>query len=82
MLNDIIRPHQTGFLKGRSIIDNIFLAFKTMEWAIESAQPMNYLHPKNACLDTLLILLGVLGYANNSYTLRIYGTQTIKIRNQ
>uniref|UniRef100_A0A7I4BLA2 Reverse transcriptase domain-containing protein n=1 Tax=Physcomitrium patens TaxID=3218 RepID=A0A7I4BLA2_PHYPA len=40
MLNDIIRPHQTGFLKGRSIIDNIFLAFKTMEWAIESAQPM------------------------------------------
>ena len=40
MLNDIIRPNQTRFIKGRSIIDNVFLAFETMDWAVESQQPM------------------------------------------
>jgi len=38
MLNTLIRPNQTGFIKGRSIIDNIFLAFESMEWALESSQ--------------------------------------------
>jgi hypothetical protein len=31
MLGQLIRPNQTGFLKGRSIIDNVFLAFEMMD---------------------------------------------------
>jgi len=33
-------PNQTRFLKGWSIIDNVFLAFEAMEWAMESEQPL------------------------------------------
>lgn len=40
MLKRIIRPNQTGFLKGRSILDNVFLALETMDWAVESQQNM------------------------------------------
>ncbi len=31
-----IRPTQTGFVHGRFILDNVFLAFEAMEWANES----------------------------------------------
>ena len=37
LLDELLKPHQIGFLKGRSIIDNIFLAFKSMEWVLESS---------------------------------------------
>jgi len=40
LLDIIIRPNQTGFIKERSIIDNVFLAFESMEWARESSQDM------------------------------------------
>jgi len=40
MLDYLIRPNQTYFIKGRSIIDSVFLAFESMKWAIESNQPM------------------------------------------
>jgi hypothetical protein len=39
-LTQLIRPNQTGFMKGRSIIDNVFLAIESMEWATETSQPM------------------------------------------
>nr|PNR45240.1 hypothetical protein PHYPA_015011 [Physcomitrium patens] len=35
-LDTLIWPNQTGFLKSRNIINNIFLAFKAMDWAEES----------------------------------------------
>lgn len=40
LLNTIIRSNQIGFFEGRSIIGNVFFAFESMEWAIESNQPM------------------------------------------
>jgi len=40
LLDSPIRPNQTSFIKRRSIIDNVFLAFESMEWTIESNQPM------------------------------------------
>jgi hypothetical protein len=39
-LMQLVRPNQTGFMKGRSIIDNVFLAIEAMEWATETNQPM------------------------------------------
>lgn len=38
MLPSLIRPSQTGFVPGRSILDNIFAAEEAMEWAVESKQ--------------------------------------------
>jgi hypothetical protein len=35
-LPSIVRPNQTGFVKGRSILDNTFLAQEALEWAVES----------------------------------------------
>jgi hypothetical protein len=40
MLEQIIRPNQTSFMKGHNIIDNVFLAFEMLDWAAESNQPM------------------------------------------
>ncbi len=37
-LPNIIRPGQTGFVEGRSILDNIFLAQEAHDWAEESNQ--------------------------------------------
>jgi hypothetical protein len=37
-LPNIIRPGQTGFVKGRSILDNTFLAQEAQDWAEESNQ--------------------------------------------
>lgn len=34
----IVRVEQTGFLKGRYILDNLMLAWETMEWAQQSGQ--------------------------------------------
>ncbi len=34
----MIRPNQTGFVAGRSILDNVFLVRESMEWAEESNQ--------------------------------------------
>jgi mannosylglycoprotein endo-beta-mannosidase len=36
----IIRPNQTGFVKGRSILDNVFMAQKALGWAEESEQDL------------------------------------------
>lgn len=38
MLPSIIRSSQTGFVPGRSILDNIFTAEESMEWAVETSQ--------------------------------------------
>jgi hypothetical protein len=35
-LTHIIRPNQTGFVEGRSILDNVFMAQEALEWAEES----------------------------------------------
>ncbi len=35
-LTHIIRPNQMGFVEGRSIIDNTFMAQEALEWAEES----------------------------------------------
>jgi hypothetical protein len=40
MLTQLVRANQTCFMKGRSIIDNVFLAIELMEWALETKQPM------------------------------------------
>jgi hypothetical protein len=36
----IIRPNQTDFVEGRSILDNVFIAQKPLEWAEESGQDL------------------------------------------
>jgi hypothetical protein len=36
----IIRPNQTGFVEGRSILDNVFMAQEALEWAKESEQDL------------------------------------------
>jgi hypothetical protein len=44
-LLEVIRPNQTGFVAGRSILDNVFLARESMEWAKESNQRIVLLMP-------------------------------------
>ncbi len=39
-LPSIIRPNQTGFVEGRSILDNTFLAQEAQDWAEESNQDL------------------------------------------
>jgi hypothetical protein len=39
-LSSIIRPNQTGFVEGRSILDNTFLAQEAQDWADESNQDL------------------------------------------
>jgi hypothetical protein len=39
-LTHIIRPNQTGFVEGRNIIDNTFLAQEALEWVEESEQDL------------------------------------------
>jgi hypothetical protein len=40
LLPNVIRPSQTGFVEGRSILDNTFLAQEAQEWAEESNQDL------------------------------------------
>ncbi len=35
-LPNIVRPNQTGFVEGKSIMDNVFMAQEALEWAEES----------------------------------------------
>lgn len=37
-VQSIARPEQTGFIKGRFILDNLMLAWETIEWAQQSGQ--------------------------------------------
>jgi mannosylglycoprotein endo-beta-mannosidase len=39
-LTHIIRPNQTGFVEGRSILDNVFMAQEVLGWAEESEQDL------------------------------------------
>jgi hypothetical protein len=39
-LSNIIRPGQTGFVEGRNILDNTFLAQEAQDWAEESNQDL------------------------------------------
>jgi hypothetical protein len=39
-LTHIIRPNQTGFVEGRSILDNVFMAQESLGWAEESGQDL------------------------------------------
>ncbi len=39
-LPNIIRPNQTEFVEGRSILDNVFMAQEALEWAEESDQDL------------------------------------------
>jgi len=39
-LPSIIRPSQTGFVEGMSILDNTFLAQEALDWAVESDQDL------------------------------------------
>jgi hypothetical protein len=40
LLPSVIRPNQTGFVEGRSILDNTFLAQEAQAWAEESNQDL------------------------------------------
>jgi exonuclease III len=40
LLPNVVRPNQTGFVEGRSILDNTFLAQEAQEWAKESNQDL------------------------------------------
>ncbi len=40
LLSNVIRPNQTGFVEGRNILDNTFLAQEAQEWAEESNQDL------------------------------------------
>jgi mannosylglycoprotein endo-beta-mannosidase len=39
-LPGVIRPNQTGFVEGRSILDNVFIAQDSLDWAVESDQEL------------------------------------------
>jgi hypothetical protein len=39
-LTHIIKPNQTGFVDGRSILDNVFMAQEALGWAEESEQDL------------------------------------------
>jgi hypothetical protein len=39
----VIRPNQTGFVMGRSILDNNFLALESLEWATKSRKDLVFL---------------------------------------
>ncbi len=39
-LNEIIRPNQTAFVEGQSILDNVFMAQEGLGWAEESNQDL------------------------------------------
>jgi mannosylglycoprotein endo-beta-mannosidase len=39
-LPTIVRPSQTGFVEGRSILDNTFLAQEALDWVVESDQDL------------------------------------------
>ncbi len=39
-LTEVIRPNQTGFVEGRSILDNVFMAQESLGWAEESNQDL------------------------------------------
>jgi hypothetical protein len=39
-LTKIIRPNQTGFVEGRSILDNVFMVQEALGWAEESNQDL------------------------------------------
>jgi hypothetical protein len=39
-LPNIIRTNQTGFVEGRSILDNVFIAQESLSWAEESGQDL------------------------------------------
>ena len=45
LLHHWILPSQTGFVPNRSILDNIFLAFEAIEWALEDKQELTMLLP-------------------------------------
>jgi hypothetical protein len=40
VLPNIIRPNQTGFVEGRSILDNVFIAQESLSWAEENNQDL------------------------------------------
>lgn len=40
VLTHVIKPNQTGFVAGRSILDNIFMAQEALGWAEESEQDL------------------------------------------
>jgi hypothetical protein len=40
VLNEVIRPNQTGFVEGRCILDNVFMAQEGLAWAEESNQDL------------------------------------------
>jgi hypothetical protein len=39
-LTEIIRPNQTGFVEGRSILDNVFMAQEGLGWAEKNNQDL------------------------------------------
>lgn len=43
LLHNWILPSQTGFVPNRCILDNIFLAFEAIEWALENKQDLSML---------------------------------------
>lgn len=43
LLHHWILPSQTGFVPNRCILDNIFLAFEAIEWALEDQQKLTML---------------------------------------
>jgi len=40
VLPHVIRPNHTGFVEGRSILDNVFMAQEALEWAEEDNQDL------------------------------------------
>ncbi len=40
VLPHIVRPNQTGFVEGRSILNNVFMVQEALEWAKENNQDL------------------------------------------
>ncbi len=39
-LQAFLKPNQIGFVEGRSILDNVFIAQDSLDWAVESNQEL------------------------------------------
>ncbi len=88
----VIRLNQTGFIEGRSILDNVFIAQDSLDWAMESDQELVLLLLDfEKAFDRiewnfLFITLSKLGF-NSTWvrwvrTLYLHATSTIRINGE
>jgi hypothetical protein len=91
-LPGVIRLNQTGFVEGRSILDNVFIAQDSLDWAVESDQELVLLlFDFEKAFDRiewnfLFTALSKLGFNNTwvrwVHTLYLHATSAIRINGE